>query len=465
MVTANHIPPGALPDGEAEPFEVDLSELPEWQLAQRIAASKSFSKSAFLPRFLLYVCYQKLVGNGHLINETRLGIDVFHRPENYSPAEDNIVRNYARILRKRIEGYFQREGPFESIHLTIPRGGYIPVFEYSQPREEQRTVKDASPDEADLPSQDENPVSKSALFSPVAARRRIPARLRLPASFFLGAVLCLAAVIILVSTGILRWNIPTHTGSNAAGMPVWRAMFQQKEDTLIVPTDSGLGILQNLTHQPITLTQYLNGSSLKSGRNNSSLIDLQSQHYTSLVSLDIILGLTRMTMFNPSRCFIRYPRFLSIRDFRDFNVILLGSIHANPWVSLFQDQLNFRPFFLPTVNDSYILNLQPRKGEQAIYRNQSGPEHHITYGVIDYLPNLNASGHILLVQGLSMAGTQAAANVLMQSPDLDRWIRAALEPDGSLRPFELLVRCDTLEADAPTGEIIAMHVHSKTITG
>lgn len=167
-----------------------------------------------------------------------------------------------------------------------------------------------------------------------------------------------------------------------------------------------------------------------------------------------------MRQFNPDRCFIRYPRFLSIGDFRDFNIILLGSVHTDPWVSLFQDELNFRLTFLPTVNDSFVKNEHPGKGEQPVYRNQSGPSHQITYGVIDYLPNLNASGHVLLIQGLNMAGTHAAANILMQTSNLDRWIKAALKPDGSLRPFELLVRCDTLEADAPKGEIIAMRVHN-----
>ena len=35
---------------------------PEWKLACRVAASKGLSKSDRLPRFLLYVCEQHLMG-------------------------------------------------------------------------------------------------------------------------------------------------------------------------------------------------------------------------------------------------------------------------------------------------------------------------------------------------------------------------------------------------------------------
>ncbi len=39
-----------------------------------------------------------------------------------------VVRNYARTLRKRLDDYFRKEGVDEPLVLSIPRGGYIPVF-------------------------------------------------------------------------------------------------------------------------------------------------------------------------------------------------------------------------------------------------------------------------------------------------------------------------------------------------
>jgi hypothetical protein len=110
-------------DGNAS----SLQSRPEWQLACRIAASKRLRKSDLLPKFLLYVCEQQLLGAGHEITEQRIGTHIFNRPDNYNPGEDNIVRSYARLLRKRLEEYFDQEGSEEPMRIVIPRGGYVPV--------------------------------------------------------------------------------------------------------------------------------------------------------------------------------------------------------------------------------------------------------------------------------------------------------------------------------------------------
>ena len=101
---------------------------PRWQLARRIVASKSFEKSSFLISFLLYVCEQELCGKGHELNEHQIGVKALGRPATYNPGEDNIVRNYARLLRKRLEEYFKTEGKDEILRIDIPRGHYVPVF-------------------------------------------------------------------------------------------------------------------------------------------------------------------------------------------------------------------------------------------------------------------------------------------------------------------------------------------------
>ena len=106
----------------------DLDGKPEWQLALRIAASKGLSKSDLLPRFLLFICERTLTGNSHEISEQRIGTQIFNRPLDYNPGEDNIVRSYARLLRKRLDEYFLQQGSHEPLRIEIPRGGYVPVF-------------------------------------------------------------------------------------------------------------------------------------------------------------------------------------------------------------------------------------------------------------------------------------------------------------------------------------------------
>ena len=107
---------------------VCLTEDPRWQLAQRIVASKSFAKSALLSKFLLYICDRALCGKTDEISEHQIGVHVFVRRHGYNPGEDNIVRNYARQLRQRLDHYFEEEGKSEELRICIPLGKYIPVF-------------------------------------------------------------------------------------------------------------------------------------------------------------------------------------------------------------------------------------------------------------------------------------------------------------------------------------------------
>ena len=78
---------------------------------------------------MLYICEQHLIGNTQEITEQRIGTKIFHRASNYNPGEDNIVRSYARTLKKRLDEYFEQEGCDEPVRLIVPRGGYVPIFE------------------------------------------------------------------------------------------------------------------------------------------------------------------------------------------------------------------------------------------------------------------------------------------------------------------------------------------------
>src|SRR5579859_3306743 len=83
-----------------------LKDDPRWGLAQRVVSGSHFAKSPLLTRFLLYVVAETLDGREQEITEHQIGVQVFDRRPGYSTIEDNIVRNYARQLRKRLAEYF-----------------------------------------------------------------------------------------------------------------------------------------------------------------------------------------------------------------------------------------------------------------------------------------------------------------------------------------------------------------------
>src|ERR1700761_8962501 len=109
---------------------VDMQDA-RWQLTLRIAASGLLGRSGLLSEFLLYIVDRSVRGLYSEITEQRIGVCVFGRAEDYDPNDDNIVRSYARKLRKRIDEYFASEGSAETLRLEIPRGGYSPIFSSS----------------------------------------------------------------------------------------------------------------------------------------------------------------------------------------------------------------------------------------------------------------------------------------------------------------------------------------------
>ena len=80
----------------------DLDD-PRWHLVQRIVVSRSMGRSPLLSEFLLYICDRHLRDQSAELTEQRIGVHVFGRSEGYNSNDDNIVRNYARTLRKRVD--------------------------------------------------------------------------------------------------------------------------------------------------------------------------------------------------------------------------------------------------------------------------------------------------------------------------------------------------------------------------
>jgi hypothetical protein len=65
---------------------------------------------------------------GSRCNEFEVGIRALSRSPSFHPGEDNIVRTYARMLRKRLEEYFETEGreAFGRTHIRWHRARASP---------------------------------------------------------------------------------------------------------------------------------------------------------------------------------------------------------------------------------------------------------------------------------------------------------------------------------------------------
>lgn len=109
-------------------FETAFSAEEIQQQLQRILNSPDFNATPQQRAFLDFVVNQTLAGNSHCIKGYTVATQVFGRDENFDQAIDPIVSIQANKLRRALERYYLLSGKEDIIHLKIPKGSYVPVF-------------------------------------------------------------------------------------------------------------------------------------------------------------------------------------------------------------------------------------------------------------------------------------------------------------------------------------------------
>ncbi|HVB29856.1 MAG TPA: hypothetical protein VNG91_08615 [Terriglobia bacterium] len=374
-------------------------------LVERILASPVFEKSARLRDFLRYICDRALEGHPEEVHEQLIGHRVFNRPTNYNPADENIVRVSARQLRTKLHEYFDTDGQGERWLVEIPKGGYLPVFR-----------------DRGSPSEPSGKVNTVKPIQPAA-----------PASF--------VADLFAVSEQHLQ----------------------------IVVSDSALVLMQTLVRHRFTLEQYADRSYRDFPQELSDCPDLRS--FWNFLGTRQLLNIGDMGAANRflismrgrrPHAVIRNARNMTARDFMSGNFVLLGSSYSNPWTQLFFDRrLNFQFAADELGGESEIRNLVPGPEERGMYSSKEKLwESGVTYAHIALLPNLTHTGRVLLIAGISMEATEAAAGFLL-NPSSSQEVLHVLGTTNTahIPDFELLLETSALEGTPNSARLIAHRVY------
>ncbi|HID29113.1 MAG TPA: hypothetical protein EYP19_03815 [Desulfobacterales bacterium] len=103
----------------------------EQQLAQ-ILSSAQFKDTPKLRHFLEYVVMETLGGRAGRIKGYSISSEVFGRSDPEEAGASAIVRVQASRLRRRLHDYYEGEGKRDPVLIEIPKGGYVPVFEFTR---------------------------------------------------------------------------------------------------------------------------------------------------------------------------------------------------------------------------------------------------------------------------------------------------------------------------------------------
>ncbi len=150
------------------------------------------------------------------------------------------------MLRQRLEEYFEHEAPSSPLIITIPKGGYVPVFE---PRHPRSTV----------------PIEESSLAPPETAVAAIPQvemnEVEIASHPRWGRVWAAAGLVVLLLAAAIGVWFAIHTGRSASDV-LWTTIFKEDRPVVIVPSDDGLVLFEEQSKTPILLDEYLSGSYL-----------------------------------------------------------------------------------------------------------------------------------------------------------------------------------------------------------
>jgi hypothetical protein len=437
------------------------AELPPERLAavrshlREVLTSDAFMGGHRAQDFLKLVVEHALAGQLDCLRERMLGAEMFGRPIDYDTGNDAVVRVKASEVRKRLTQYYQALPAPPTIQIELPAGSYAPQFHWA-PAEAPSTPAEPTNFKLSTVSIQTQLGAANGSDAVVAPRWKWK-------PWLMRASLLAAYSAGLISLGWFA-GLRSNT-SHRIPKPVdtiWAALFDGKRNTYIVPADVGLDLLEDLSHRPMALAEYMKGGYLElplPGVDPGSAEGLRSQRITSFVDAQIIAALTGLPEYSSQRTFLRFPRDLRLDDLKDANAVLIGSVGSNPWAAIADDSANFHIVYGQGREGATIVNRNPQSGEQASYESHWNDQAHETFALIAFLPNMSGNGHLLLLQGLDVAGTQAAAETLFHSDAIASVIQRAKRPDGSIRPFEILVRSTSINWNSTDSQVIASRIH------
>lgn len=432
--------------------EDQLSVEERWTLIERVASSEQFSRAIRLRDFLLYVGKQSLREGRAEIHEQEIGAKVFGRPTSYDRSSDNIVRVNATELRRRIDSWFSTSGAEEPWFFEIPRGSYKPVFH----RRAADPIPLSAPAQNDFPGEIQ---AASVVETALQSRPHFLARMVWP----------ITCVVLAGACGWLFWQ--NHTirrqihpwEDEPAVASFWANFLHSPRETDIVLPDSSVSVSEELTEHPVTLNEYLDrtyisgvSSSNMSADRKADLDRIFGHHLVTFGDLHAALQILALDPLS-SPLQLTAARFYSADSIKRDNVILIGGRKANPWVFLFENQMNFSLEQDNHTLTMYVVNHHPLAGEQAVYRESTSPQGSIGYAVIAYLPSPSRSGNAIIFAGTGSNATNAAAEFLTsegQMEQLRRTIRASRLPY-----FEALLQTSQLNGTSLNVKIVAYRTY------
>ena len=404
-----------------------------------ILESPEFRGSHRGQMLLRFLVENALEGGVERLKERTIGVELFHREVTYDTGQDAIVRVAANDLRKRLAAHYLHPDPARvglNVRISLAPGSYIPDFE----------------------------TLNTVLLPPV---KEITPAAQVPSPkvgtdwIKWTVILGLAVVCILLAIQNVKLRAPGTPPTPLAILP-WSQIAAPGGTVTLVAADSNFSFYKALVHADQSLPEYTSQRWLDDiAKRMPSIPGLSLMPITSIGDVSVAAMLGSTLQRGGCSISVRSGRMVQVDDFKsDRSIILLGSAYANPWVSLLNDHLNFHIEYDSISRKQVCVNRSPGPGESPVYVGTARtPMPGVGYATISLVRNLSHNGFVLIIAGTNMEGTEAAGELVTNSPRLTDALRSrGIDPAGKVEQLELLMRLDHLGTQSSRSEIIAHRV-------
>jgi len=425
-----------------------LSIVERQELVQRVLQGQMFRRAPAMRAFLLYITEQALSGHSENLKEQAIGANVLGRKGNYDPAIDNIVRVRAHELRERLEKHFSLDGAGEPVIVTVPKGSYVPEF-----------ISRKS-----LNLEDPEPARALATLVPSQPKPQPTIRYWLPFAVIL--LIAIAATATITRYLLLTSNNHVRTIPTSGAMhDFWGQFFERPNEELrVVFADTSFALWQDLSGHSLDLGDYLSRKDLE--LQSDELREIAARRSTSPADLYVSVGLGTVATEFGGRLNPQFARNTNVDFLHHGNSVLLGSRRSNPWLEVYENNLNFVLEKDPNTGAPLFRNRSPLPHEAQVYGiptmlDVRGDEQRefTSYALVALLKGCGDRGLSVVDEELNMQATQAAGDMITDPQRLEMLLRSIRHTFGTkVPPFEALIQVKSLPGGYDAPQVIAYRV-------
>ncbi len=377
---------------------------------ERVLASEAFRHSDNVRRLLEYLGEKALSGSDSL-KEYTIGVEAFHKPQDYNPQEDPTIRVLASKLRHRLDEYYGNEGTDSPVRLEIPKGHYELRF---HPKDDSESSR-------------------------LTARLR---RWRLIA-LALGSS---ALVFLLLA---VHWRATSAPAKTAAPWTpelemIWQPLLDSGHPLII---SLGTPLFTKLARSYFRNPRINEWPEAQASEQIKLLQkDLESSYavpaypYTGVGEATGVFLLSKLLLARKPEMLLKRSIVLSWDDVRESDVVFLGPPKFN---QLLKDIPAEEAF---SIERGAIRNPHPRPGEPDAYRStwsQDQTQLMEDYALIHRLPGPVGHGEIMILASASTEGTWAAVEYVTKANYAEELVDKIKLPSGKLPgSYQVVIRVE-----------------------